>query len=219
MRRIIFLLLLMCSVSTWAQDVIVKRDGTAIVCRIVNVSSLEIVYKKWTDLQGPNLVMSIADAASITYENGEKKVFSTSAALSETRLSINPIEQSINDNELLRLDKNKHVTPPKVRALRYTGYIGGALIVGGGIAFACIDDDYTLPGLLIAGGGAIWATSFLLVARHQMKKKSELTVQSMPLYQRDICFRNGTSLGTSVNMLKDNARHNPTLGIGLTYNF
>ena len=77
MKKVLFLFFLLCSVNTWAQDVIVKKDGSAIVCRIINVSSLEIVYKKWTDLQGPNSVMSVADAISITYENGEKKVFKT----------------------------------------------------------------------------------------------------------------------------------------------
>ncbi len=211
--------MLLCSIRVAAQDVIVKRDGNAIACRIINVSSLEVVYKKWTELNGKNYVLSVSDVASITYENGEKKVFETSVTLSDPPLLMNKNTQNVNDNELLKLDKNKHIAPPKVRTLRYTGYIGGVLIIGAGIAFACVDDDYTLPGLLIAGGGAIWTTSFLLAARHQKKKLSELTIQSMPLYQRDICFRNGTSLGTSVNMLKDNTRHNPTLGLGLTYNF
>ena len=232
MRRILFLLMLMCSVSTWAQDVIVKRDGTAVICRIINVSSLEIVYKKWTDLQGPNLVMSIADAASITYENGEKKTFDTPATNVLTPTVLTPMgQQTVSDDALLKMVVENN-TPKKVKKIKIAGYVGGsALIVTGVMLFgaSCQGEggffglDAMQAGLFVPGiaafvGGITWITASQIKA-NKIKRQSVFNVQTIPLYQHDICFKNGSSLVANLDMIKDNTRHNPTLGVGLTYNF
>ena len=73
MKQLFILLLLLCSVGMSAQDVIVKKDGSTIVCRVMELNSSEIVYKKWTDLNGSNYVMNRADASAINYENGKKE--------------------------------------------------------------------------------------------------------------------------------------------------
>ena len=43
MKQLLFFLMLFCATSAVAQDVIVKKDGGTIVCRIVEVNSSEIV--------------------------------------------------------------------------------------------------------------------------------------------------------------------------------
>ena len=58
-----------------AQDVIVKKDNSTIVCRIVEVNQTEVVYKKWSNLNGPNFVMNLSDLISINFENGESEKF------------------------------------------------------------------------------------------------------------------------------------------------
>lgn len=237
MRRILFLLMLMCSVSTWAQDVIVKRDGTAVICRIINVSSLEIVYKKWTNLQGPNLVMSIADAASITYENGEKKVFENATQSSPIAPIVqnNSGQQTVSDDMLLKMYGKPELTPQemykKAKKLKIAGWVTGcAMVAGGGlmivasVTFAQERGRYCnhallFPGIGIAGGGLITSSACLIRAHNLNKKASQYSVQSAPIYQQEFHLKNGTTLSPSINMLKDNTRHNPTLGLGLTYNF
>ena len=72
MKQFMILFLLLCSASVLAQDVIVKKDGSTIVCRVVELTSSEIVYKKWSDLNGSNYVMNRADASAINYESGKK---------------------------------------------------------------------------------------------------------------------------------------------------
>ena len=124
MRKFLMFLLFLCSMSASAQDVIVKKDGSAIVCRIINVSSLEIVYKKWTDLQGPNLVLSIADAASITYENGEKKTFDIPAKQEKADVvtSLPQIQnnnygtQVVSDDVLLKMARKPELTPQQKKS-------------------------------------------------------------------------------------------------------
>ncbi len=223
--------MLMCSVSTWAQDVIVKRDGTAVICRIINVSSLEIVYKKWTNLQGPNLVMSITDATSITYENGEKKVFEKANATQASPIVRNNSgQQTVSDEMLMKLAKVKpELTPQekKAKKLKTAGWITGSAMVAGGVLMivASLTDYYKAndallyAGIGIAGCGLITSSACLIRAHNLNKKASQYSVQSAPIYQQEFHLKNGTTLSPSINMLKDNTRHNPTLGLGLTYNF
>ena len=50
MKQLLIMLLILCSTSVSAQDVIVKKDGSTIACRAVELTSSEITYKKWNDL-------------------------------------------------------------------------------------------------------------------------------------------------------------------------
>lgn len=270
MKKILLCLLLLCSIAASAQDVIVKRDGTAIVCRIVNVSSLEIVYKAWTDLQGPNLVMNVADASYLTYENGEKKVFENASSTQPSPIvQGNTGQQTVSDAMLMKLaektkTKNKTKTKTKTqpeltplepqeiakmrkraKRLKTAGWVTGSAMVAGG-AFMILasqtfasDSFYTdwmgtywggskvfrsndallYAGIGMAGGGLITSSACLIRAHNLKKKASQYSVQSAPLYQQEFHLKNGTTLSPSVNILKDNTRHIPTLGLGLAYNF
>ena len=54
-----------------AQDVIVKKDGTAILCKVTTVTLSTIEYKQWSDLEGPLYSIKQNELISINYENGE----------------------------------------------------------------------------------------------------------------------------------------------------
>ena len=232
------ILLLLCSINASAQDVIVKRDGAAIICRIINVSSLEIVYKKWTDLEGPNLVMSVAEAASITYENGEKKVFENVTTTQPLPIvQKNSGQQTVSDDMLLKMvEKQKQTLSEKVKSktkrLKIAGWATGGAMVTAGVTLLGIgarrmshgNDDFFLVegcgiGLPLIVAGATTTTAFLVRANKLKKNESQLSVQSAPLYQQEFKLKNGSTLSPSINMLKDNTRHNRTLGLGLAYNF
>ena len=247
MKRLLLLLLLMCSASAWAQDVIVKRDGTAVACRIINVSSLEIVYKAWNNQQGPNLVMNVADVQVITYENGDRKTFenktpqtNTDEVTSTPQMQKTIRQQMVGDDELLMMAKRPELMQQsKERRLKLIGVIGGPILIAGGIAMTLLgkvgvdethivgnttygdDTDWALlgPGIVMLAGG-IATTSACLIRANKLKRQAfQLSVQTTPLYQHDFSLKNGTSLSAGVDILKDNTRRNATLGIGLSYNF
>lgn len=60
-----------------AQDVIVKRDGSTILAKILKVGTSEVDYKKWSNQDGPSYAIAKSDLLSINYENGEKDDFSS----------------------------------------------------------------------------------------------------------------------------------------------
>lgn len=217
MKLLLPLLLFVCAISASAQDVIVKKDGSTIVCRVVEVSSSEIIYKRWTDLNGSNYVMNRADASGINYESGKKESFSTTTNLYAPN-NQNDGTQQFNDKALLAIDASTYGIPQQAKTLRLVGLIGGIAIIGGGVAWMCVDDDYFISGLAVAGGGALFATGFLLAAQHKIKKSRNF-ITNIPLYQKDLKFANGSSLTAEVDMLKDNMFNHQTIGMGISYNF
>ncbi len=62
------------SVSVMAQDVIIKRNGDELQCKILEVSKNEVKYKRWSNQEGPLFTEKKADIFMIKYENGEKDV-------------------------------------------------------------------------------------------------------------------------------------------------
>jgi hypothetical protein len=116
MKQLLVFLFLLCSGSVLAQDVIVKKDGSTIVCRVVELTSSEITYKKWTDLNGSNYVMSRSDASSISYENGKKVDLSDATNLYKPNNQNDGVQQ-YNDNALLAMDRASH--PKKKRKFKF----------------------------------------------------------------------------------------------------
>lgn len=216
--------MLLCTITSFAQDVIVKKNGSTVLCRVVDVSSSEVVYKKWTDLQGSNYVLNRTDITTINYENGRKEILSSQNVNEFAPSNQNTGQQSLNDNALLKLADVNNCTP-KVRKMKLAGWIGGIIIAGAGSIISCTiirDDDGTnakLYGPIASiAAGAIWTTGFLIAANQQQKKAESLVINS-PILQDGFTFKDGSVLMGSIDLLKDNIKHQHSLGIGLCYNF
>ena len=75
MKHLFVLVLLALSSNISAQDVIVKKDGSVIQSKVVEITSDVIKYKKFTNLDGPTYSVSVSEILSINYENGETEKF------------------------------------------------------------------------------------------------------------------------------------------------
>ena len=58
-----------------AQDLIVKRDGSVIQAKVTKVGTSEVEYKKWSNQDGPQYSIAVADILAINYQNGDKETF------------------------------------------------------------------------------------------------------------------------------------------------
>jgi len=97
MKKILALFLLLTSLHVLAQDVIVKRDGSTILAKILEVNPDNVKYKKHKNLQGPTYTINISDLLSINYQNGDRDVFSNRKSLEHDALSTS-IPKFINKN-------------------------------------------------------------------------------------------------------------------------
>jgi len=67
---------ILCSSTVFAQDVIVKKDGSTILAKVLEVSIDNIKYKKHSNQNGPTYTIAKSEILVINYENGEKDNFS-----------------------------------------------------------------------------------------------------------------------------------------------
>lgn len=224
MKQLLVMLVLLCSTNANAQDVIVKKDGSTIVCRVVELTSSEITYKKWSDLNGSNYVMNRADASAINYQNGKKVNLSEVTNL-YTPNNQNDGVQQYNDRALLGMDYANQKTDKKVKNLRTWGWITGIGGLGIGALLVNLgknaDDEglqYYIPGGVCVIGGIVSST-FCFVSAHKKQKQAEMYLQSSSLYHYNYKFDNGSYLSAGIDLLSDRTIGSKTLGLGLRYNF
>lgn len=231
MKKLLVLLMILCSGSAFAQDVIVKNDGSTVLCRIVEVNSSEVVYKKWNNLNGSNYVMNRSDVANINYENGKKENVSSNGTNLYTPGNQNSGVQQYNDRALMALDFNMNNPLKKAKTQNLIGWIGGGILVaGGGLILALLNsteeyysgyysNDANVPAIIAGSacvvGGAAWTYFWTKSARHIKQRYYE----NYSLYQQVFKFSNGSSLMTGVDVLRDNMKGSNAFGLGLRYNF
>jgi hypothetical protein len=75
MKHFFLLLSLVVITNANAQDVIMLIKGGNIQAKVQEIKSKEIVYKKFSNLNGPNYYIDIEDVEKINYESGAVDVF------------------------------------------------------------------------------------------------------------------------------------------------
>ncbi|MBR5971278.1 MAG: hypothetical protein IK017_01325 [Paludibacteraceae bacterium] len=103
LKRLLFFLMTCTVLTTSAQDVIVKRNGDELQCKILEVSKNEVKYKRWSNLDGPIFAEKKSDIFMIKYENGEKDVMAYEVPALDTAISIPNLSFSM-PNEVIVAD-------------------------------------------------------------------------------------------------------------------
>lgn len=75
MKKELFLFALIACINANAQDVIVKKDGSTILSKVLEVNPSDIKYKKFSNQNGPTYTINKSEVMAINYENGEKDLF------------------------------------------------------------------------------------------------------------------------------------------------
>lgn len=227
MKHLLFLMLFCCAVCASAQDVIVKKDGSTVVCRVLEVKSSEVIYKLWTERNGSSYIMDLSLVSSINYESGKKESFSEVMENKYSPYNQSNGERQINDKALLIMDDLN-----KVKRLKIVGYtVGGTIVAGGilmmsyGLSYGKYDyGDWEAPGLLGAGIAVIPVgaafTAACLIKSNKIKQEYN-KIQNYALYQQEFNFKNGSSITPHIDMLqyRDKGLNTQTIGMGLSYNF
>lgn len=229
MKHLLFFLLFLFTVSVSAQDVIIKKDGSTIVCKVVEVTKNEIVYKRWTDLNGSNFVMERSAASSINYQDGRKVTLSNAESL------YNPNNQNnganlYNDNALLKMDyAAQHPNlKQKAKALKITGIATGLIGVAIGVPFiikgASSDKGSSTEFWTYGGIGAGFCVAgglsyFLCNAKANKYLREASQLYSTNLIKSEFNLGDGRSIIPSIDLIRDQAMNQQTFGVGIQYNF
>ena len=216
---------LLCSTAVLAQDVIVKKDGSTVVCRVIELTSSEIVYKKWSDLNGSNYIMNRSDASAINYQNGKKVNLSEAGTNLYAPGNQNDGVQQYNDRALLGIDMVNQNINTKIKRLKKWGWICGIAagigVITGGVGQIAMDTEKAKQIFLIAGGGCALTGSIAAICCFGKAKRlqRDYLLQSYSIIQKEIPIGNGSFLSASVDILSDRSNVNNSLGLGLHYSF
>ena len=231
MKHLLVFLFLLCSASVSAQDVIVKKDGSTILSKVIEVGQEEIKYKKFDHLEGPTYTIQKSELLSINYQNGAKDTFSAPLRDDNRYLPNNQNDgvQQYNDRALLGMDYANQKIEKRVKNLRIWGWVSGIAGVGLGTLFINLSYNsdgqvyhdrhkYRTVGGVLAAGGIATAT-YCFVSAHKKQKQAEMSLQSSLLYHYNYKFDNGSSLSAGIDMISDRTNGNNAFGLGLRYNF
>jgi len=71
---ILVITLFVTSISVYAQDIITMQNGDEIRAKVTEISSSEIRYRRFENLEGPIIVIPRAGVFFITYESGTREI-------------------------------------------------------------------------------------------------------------------------------------------------
>lgn len=109
MRTFFLFLFAFLTLGCFAQDIIVKKDGSVIQAKVSEIGTTDVKYKKWSNQEGPSYVIAKNDILAITYQNGEKEMFEESNT-HETTTGPKEIEQPADaNNDAVKAIYNKPV--------------------------------------------------------------------------------------------------------------
>ena len=197
--------------SAIAQDVIVKRDGEEIQCRILEVSSNKVKFKQWKNQNGPTFVEKKADILMLKYENGQKEVISFSGPVGETKVedavvAETPVDSvALADTMPISNDYLEYARKEKSGLLKWGRSISEEQ------AHSVLGKDWTdftrahkservgramifTGGALIVGGG-LWTAQYIWASKDYDDKKSA--------YENHVAEANA-NYAAKINSLNDN---------------
>lgn len=218
-KFMLLLVFIIPTLFTFAQDVIVKKDGTTIQSKIFEVGTTEIKYKKWNHQDGPFYIINKADVKAINYENGDNEVFDDVIVTQQPSLDNNDYSAQLATS--IKLQKEQLLASAKawntvgnvwflVNFVSGIGY-GGYLYVNG-----APESTYWI----VAGAGAASAIIGAMICWSISNNKAAAanSVAYTPIINKDFNIANN-SFSASVNMMHDKYTQTNSIGLGLSYKF
>jgi len=113
-NAVLLVVTMICFIGVNAQDILTKKTGEDIKAKVLEVTTNEIKYKLFDNLNGPTFVVLKSDLIMLRYENGTKDIYNQTNKANQASASSN-----MNDDEMSEKGKND-------AKVSYTGKNSGA---------------------------------------------------------------------------------------------
>lgn len=203
-----------------ASDVITKKNGTTLQCKVTEVGSTLVKYKRATNLNGPDYTIELSEISNIKYENGSVDNFGESSVI-----DTNAGQRTMTDAELMRMyGARKHpgksmkiagITLTCIGAISLAiagfstegfGYWGGNMSKGTEVSLA-----------IIGVSGIVAGPTCYIIGTNKQKQYDRYGCS--PFFEQDFQLGNNSLLTADVNMINDNITHDKSLGLGVRFTF
>ena len=101
-KSLLFIIISIMSITSYAQDLITKRDGSEIQAKVLEVTPTEVKFKRFDNQGGPLFTLPKTEIFMIKYENGTKDVFDQASTQTNSQPNLTAIlpQQSPNNTNL-----------------------------------------------------------------------------------------------------------------------
>jgi hypothetical protein len=96
---VVFLFLGICSVA--AQDIIILKDGNTIAAKVSEISTTEIRYKRFDNLDGPTIVIPADRVLSIRYQNGTQEIINATPIPEQKKTPVKPVTPAMDPDKFI----------------------------------------------------------------------------------------------------------------------
>ncbi len=208
--------LLLFSVKTNAQDVIVLKDGSSILSKVLEVTTSEVKYKKWANLDGPTYTSSTAEILSINYQNGEKESLPTTTTEKMSGICVNEssLYNPTPDHAKKQMAKGMNVAGNIIGLGGFLGCLATGILLH---ANGSVDTDVSLW-IGLGGGFACLMLGGAISNRANKLLESTSLIRETNLYRHEFKLGDST-LSSELDLLTDSYTRESTLGIGFKYCF
>lgn len=170
MKKLFVFTIVLFSAKTFAQDVIVKKDGSTIMSKVLEIGTNEIKYKKFFNQEGPTYTVLSSDVLAINYENGEKETFQ--AVNEETPVVQKTIGGNNSDIQEIKLNAGTEIP------IQNINYVKAAdLYVGQNVNFKVSRDIKSDNVVLIPYGTTVKGTVYEAKKSGSFGKKGRLGIR------------------------------------------
>jgi hypothetical protein len=114
----------MVSFNIFCQDIIVLKNGTEIQSKVLEITTGEIKYKKFDNLEGPVISILKSDVSVIKYQNGTKEVLSSTSSSSNTSTTTSTNTSTNSSSNIETQKKKKYVDDKPNRFGIYVNPLG-----------------------------------------------------------------------------------------------
>ena len=149
--------------NLFAQDIIVKKDGTTIMSKVLKLTDSEIEYIKWSNKNGPSYVVRVNEVLSINYENGETEILNLSNKIEDTKtnqqvtglIEFNDVDNVVRNNKSVTIKAGTIVPLQAVRRIKAADVDKGDIVY-----FRVVSDILVHNNIVISRGTMVQGTVY-----------------------------------------------------------
>lgn len=227
-KVILFMVLFASTLTASAQDVIVKKDGSTILSKVIEIGTTEIKYKKWNNQNGPNYSIAKSEIQAINYENGEKEIFGEEVVTQpQQQFNYNDYSSQMAESMAAsnRLQREKLLSSAKSWR-KAGGWVWGISFAGGLITGLILEGEVkdnffdNTTYLLCCGAGLAVGIGGMLICNSVANNKEHLanTITASHLLQQEFNIGN-SRLSAGIDLMNDRNINERAIGVGLSLDF
>jgi len=225
MKKLLFILIaVFASINSFSQDIITLKTGDEIKSKVLEISTDQVKYKKWENIDGPTYTSLKSDVFMIKYQNGTKDVFKIQEPIN--KVNAPESNEEVKKNEAVKKLENyvnSKISGPIIKVVGFRKTNGVMNNILGQMIYTIncdIDIKFTSDGWKKGNGlEGYWSSFYVYPSEPNLSASGEQFMYGTKLYKQGtfltlgcVAEMNNTDNGFEVEKLSINTITNRGIG-------